>query len=53
MGSTLSRELSEVEKPMPQGGIDKHAITKMMKYIQREFNKHPIRVPLHRSRSTS
>lgn len=31
---------------MPQGGIDKHAIAKMMKDIQREFNKHPIRVPL-------
>ena len=31
---------------MPQGGIDKHAIAKMMKDIQREFDKHPIRVPL-------
>ncbi len=31
---------------MPQSGIDKRAIAKMMKDIQREFDKHPIRVPL-------
>ncbi len=33
---------------MPQSGIDKRAIAKMkmMRDIQREFDKHPIRVPL-------
>jgi hypothetical protein len=31
---------------MPQSGIDKRAIAKMMKDIQREFDRHPIRVPL-------
>jgi hypothetical protein len=35
---------------MPQGGIDKRAIARMMKDIQREFDKHPIKVPLRTER---
>lgn len=31
---------------MPQSGIDKRAIAKLMKDMQREFDKHPIRVPM-------
>ena len=31
---------------MTRSGIDKHAIAKIMREMQREFDKHPIRVPL-------
>jgi hypothetical protein len=31
---------------MPSGGIDRRAVARMMKDIQREFDKHPIRVPV-------
>jgi hypothetical protein len=31
---------------MPRSGIDRRAVAKMMKDIQREFDKHPIRVPV-------
>lgn len=31
---------------MPRDGIDRQAIAKMMRNIQREFDKHPIRVPV-------
>jgi hypothetical protein len=37
---------------MAQGGIDKRAIAKMAKDIQREFDRHPIRVPLQTERPT-
>jgi hypothetical protein len=31
---------------MQRSGIDKRAVAKMMQGIQREFDKHPIRVPV-------
>jgi len=37
---------------MPQGGIDKRAIARLMKNMQREFDKHPIRVPLETEEPT-
>ena len=31
---------------MPRSGINKQAIAKMMREMQREFDRHPIRLPL-------